>query len=72
MCQSSVSDVAKLCQVCEVGYNVRASDEPPHHHNNQKSPTSTRDNFTTMDPVSDAIAEIDAREPGDKLSYRET
>jgi hypothetical protein len=23
-----------------------------------------------MDPISDAIAEMDAREPGDKLSYR--
>jgi hypothetical protein len=44
--------------------------DPPHHHNNQKSSTSTLDNFTNMVLIFDAMAAIDARELGDKLTYR--
>jgi hypothetical protein len=35
------------------------------------TPTSTRNNFITMDPINEAIAAINSREPGDKLVYKE-
>jgi hypothetical protein len=33
--------------------------------------TSTRDNFSTMTPIEEALAAIELREPGDDLIYQE-
>jgi hypothetical protein len=62
-----IRDILSLCV-----QRATSATEPPHHHNNINPSTSTRDNFTTMDPISDAIAAIDAHKPGDKPSYRQT
>jgi hypothetical protein len=34
------------------------------------TPTSARDNSTTMDPIDEAVAAIESREPGEKLVYQ--
>jgi hypothetical protein len=34
-------------------------------------PTSTRHNSTTKDPIQEAIKEVESREDGEQLSYRE-
>jgi hypothetical protein len=35
------------------------------------TPTSTRDNLSTMTPIEEALAAIESREPGDDLVYQE-
>ena len=41
------------------------------HHNNNNTPTSTRDNSTTMDPIQAAVEAIDSCEEGASFSYRQ-
>jgi hypothetical protein len=43
----------------------------PQHHQNYIHSTSTPYLSTTMDPILDAIAEIESREPGASFSYRQ-
>jgi hypothetical protein len=50
-------------------YRGAAAAEPPLQHHNINPPTSTRDMSTEPDPILAAIAAINAREPGDRLSY---
>jgi hypothetical protein len=43
----------------------------PQHHQNYIHSTSTPYFSTTMDPILDAIAEIESREPGASFLYRQ-
>jgi hypothetical protein len=51
-------------------YRVGPRSEPSEHHNKLNPLFSTRDNSTTMDPISIAIAELEPQEPGAQLGYR--
>jgi hypothetical protein len=51
-------------------YSVSAASEPPEHPHFTNVPTSTRLNPTTMNPVQEAIEDIESRELGDEFSCR--
>jgi hypothetical protein len=50
------------------------SPDDPHHPMIHPTITTTKthllQNFTNMDPISNAMAAINAQEPGDELTYR--
>jgi hypothetical protein len=58
---------------CEVlqPYRVRPRSEPPDQKNKLNPSFSPRDISTIMDPILNAIADMDSREPRPQLLYRD-